>query len=300
MRILFLGNHTVGTTVLRELCGIAGVVVVGVVAHPDDPEDGVRYESVNSLAHELGLPVIRSSGRTTALVDFTELTNPDLIWITDYRYLLPLELLQRARIGAVNLHPSLLPRYRGRAPINWAIIHGESQLGLTAHFVDEGVDCGDVIVQREYSLSQDEDVGDALNRLYPLYAEITREVVGQMLTGRVHADPQDERLATTFPARRPEDGVIEWQQSVETVMNLIRAVAKPYPGAFTMRDGERITVWRAEVYRGAGKLACSAGEVVEILESGPVVCCGKGALILTDIEYLSDNGLLAKGDVLGW
>ena len=137
MRIAFLGNHTVGVRALGTLA--SAVDVVAVVAHPPDPEDGVRYESVFEFAKKHGLPAIRGKPGQTHVRELLQEASPELIWVTDYRYLLPIELIDQARLGAVNLHPSLLPRYRGRAPVNWAILHGESELGLTAHFIDEGM-----------------------------------------------------------------------------------------------------------------------------------------------------------------
>src|SRR5262245_39304488 len=133
MRVLFLGNHTVGTKTLAAIAETE--TVVGVVAHPEDPEDGVRYESVYGLALSRGWKVLRGGGKDTKVDEFIRQAKPDLLWITDFRYLLPAPLLNIAPLGVVNLHPSLLPKYRGRAPINWAILKGETTLGLTAHYV---------------------------------------------------------------------------------------------------------------------------------------------------------------------
>ena len=142
MRLLFFGNHTVG---VRALAAAAELTeVVGVVAHPPDPEDGLRYESVADFATAQGWPVLRAVGRDAGVAAFVAAQRPDVIWITDYRYLLPAAVVALAPLGAINLHPSLLPKYRGRAPVNWAILHGESELGLTAHRVDDGMDTGDV------------------------------------------------------------------------------------------------------------------------------------------------------------
>jgi methionyl-tRNA formyltransferase len=269
-----------------EAIGDAGVEIVGVVAHPPDPEDGVAYESVHDYARRAGFDVVRLRGRDEALRDFARDRSPDLIWITDYRYLVPEDLLAVAPAGAVNLHPSLLPRYRGRAPLNWAILSGESTLGLTAHFVNAEVDAGDVIVQREYQLNPDEDVGDALNKLYPLYADVTSEVLGYFARGVIPRVPQDSRNATVFPARQPEDGLISWSASAVGVRDLVRAVARPYPGAFTSVDGRRLTVWRARL---AGE---EAGAVPgTILAAAPRLCvaCGEGVLELLEVEWEGDE-----------
>src|SRR5262249_16030743 len=154
-----------------------------------------------------GWTAIRSHGRDPALVHFVRTARPDLIWITDFRYLLPRELLELPPYGAVNLHPSLLPKFRGRAPITWAIINGDTRLRWTAHGVDEGMDTGDMIVRFAFDLVPPQDVGDALELLYPLYGEISRTVVRYFRSGNVPRIKQDHSLATVFPRRKPEDGL---------------------------------------------------------------------------------------------
>lgn len=291
VRVAFLGNHTLGVRALETIAETEQVVAV--VAHPEDPEDGVRYTSVHDLAVRRGWPVLRAAGRDVALAEFLRGAAPDLIWITDYRYLLPPGLLELAPLGGVNLHPSLLPRYRGRAPINWAILNGETTLGLTAHVVDEGMDSGDVIAQVEYGLGAEQDVGDALAALYPLYVRLTCEVLAHFHAGAVPRSPQDHARATAFGARRPEDGRIDWTQPADWVVNLVRAVARPYPGAFTLHGGERITVWRAR--RAEADLDATPGAVVALGPAGPLVRCGAGLVELVEIEGAAP----APGEVLG-
>jgi len=302
MKIVFLGNHTVGVRTLGAIQREFGVA--GVVAHPPDPEDGVRYESVFAAAGRLGVPAIRAAGRSPELARFIADCAPDLVWIADYRYLLPAALLKLPRCGTVNLHPSLLPRYRGRAPINWAILQGESRLGLTAHFVDEGMDTGDIIAQREYVLAPGQDVGDALAMLYPLYEAITGEVLAAFRSGRVPRRPQDHGLASAFPRRTPADGLIDWSKPARDVWNLIRAVAAPYPGAFAPWEGGVLRVWRAGGIRVAAPRTARAvpGEILDASPDGRsvVVACGDGALVVTDCQYENSGGrTLRAGDVLG-
>lgn len=292
MRIVFLGNHDVGCVALDALRAEAGVRVVGVVAHPPDPEDGVVYRSVHDHATKIGLPVIRGRGRDEATGAFLTERAPDLLWITDYRYLLPMEAVAAAPLGAVNLHPSLLPRYRGRAPINWAILHGERTLGLTAHIVDAGTDTGPILGQRRYTLAEHEDVGDALRKLMPLYASLTRQVVRGLLNGSASARPQAHHLATQFPRRRPRDGRIDWTQPGRRVRDLVRAVARPYPGAFSDGPDGRVFVWKAALPGPEAGPTGAAPDTVPpadttppgtVLSAAPLhVQCGDGPLVLLD------------------
>lgn len=284
MRVVFLGNHTVGVRALEAMSTHADVI--GVVAHPEDPEDGVRYESVFDFANRRGWAAIRGTAKDPGVHAFIEAARPDLLWITDYRYLIPCSMLHIAPLGAVNLHPSLLPKYRGRAAINWAILRGESRLGLTAHFVDEGMDTGDIIEQISFEISESQDVGDCLQILFPLYAQMTRRVLSYFHAGRVPRQPQDHSQATEFPRRRPEDGRIDWGQSSREVCNLIRAVAAPYPGAFTGCAGEKLTIWKARALDAVVNND-GPGLVLDVNSSGTTVQCGTGALLITRMEGVS-------------
>jgi methionyl-tRNA formyltransferase len=281
MRVVFLGNHTVGVRALQAVSEAAEVA--GVVVHPPDPEDGVRYESVFDFAEKRSWSVFRGTGKDPRTQEFISAARPDLIWITDFRYLIPAAVISLAPLGAVNLHPSLLPAYRGRAAINWAILKGETRLGLTGHFVDEGMDSGDIIEQVSYGLSEDQDVGDCLNILYPLYSGITRKILGYFESGQVPRTPQDHARASVFPRRKPEDGAIDWREPARSILNLVRAVAAPYPGAFTTWDGKRVYVWKARIVTESGASA-PVGQVIEAGARGILVQCGEGVLALTRVE----------------
>lgn len=280
MRVVFLGNHTVGVTALSALMDVAEVT--GVIAHPTDPEDGVRYASVYDFAVAHGLPVIRARGRDATVPAFLTQAAADLLWITDYRYLLPSELLTGARFGAVNLHPSLLPRYRGRAPLNWAILHGEREVGLTAHVVDAGMDSGDILAQHRLVLGDEEDVGHALERLMPLYDALPREIVRGFETQSLTRTPQDHTRATAFPARTPADGQVRWSEPARSIHNLVRAVAAPYPGAFTRLDARTVTIWRTRPTDRDD--AAAPGTILSVQDGVPTVQCGQGSLALLQTD----------------
>ncbi len=301
-RIVFLGNHTLGVRVLGVIRRLA--TLVGVVAHPEDPEDGVRYESVFSEARRLEVPTIRIQGKRPELEGFVRKCSPDLLWITDYRYLLPERILALAPRGAVNLHPSLLPKYRGRAVVNWAILRGETEFGLTAHFVDAGMDTGDIIAVRRFGLTQAEDVGDALDKLYPLYESVAAEVLTGFCHGNVPRRAQDHTQATEFPRRTPADGLIDWSAPAREVWNLIRAVAAPYPGAFCPWNQSRLRIWRASGIQLFSPGAVPApGEVLDISADGQtmVVACRDAGLVIGryEVEEAFGSAGLRPGNRLG-
>jgi methionyl-tRNA formyltransferase len=296
MRVAFFGNHTVGVRALEAIA--ASDEVVGVVCHPPDREDGVRYESVHDFACSRGWKTLRGKGRDDSVYEFVGKVRPDLLWITDHRYLIPPQLINAASQGGVNLHPSLLPKYRGRAPVNWAILQGESELGSTAHFVDEGMDSGDVIAQKRYTLSPEQDVGDALNLLCPLYSQVTREVLQSFHRGQVPRTPQDHSQATVFPRRTPEDGLIDWKKPAREVWNLVRAVAVPYPGAFSFVAGEKLVVWKARPATMADPRGVP-GEILEIAAGDVTVRCGDTALLCAVERNSAAAEKLRPGMVLG-
>ncbi|MCB9851420.1 MAG: methionyl-tRNA formyltransferase [Phycisphaerales bacterium] len=297
MRVVLLGNHTVGVRALDALRECAEVV--GVVAHPADVEDGVRYASLYEHARQAGLRVARMDGNDAKLKAWIAEAEPDLLLTVDYRYLLSADVIALGKLGAINLHPSLLPKYRGRAPVNWAIINGDSELGLTAHFIDQGMDRGDIIAQERFTLTNEEDVGDALEKLYPMYERMVRRVIGYCQDGGVPRRPQNHAQATTFPRRRPEDGEIDWSASALEIHRLIRAVAAPYPGAFAMLGDQKLIIWRAAVVpdtRAGEPGAVVSGDA----ETGYVVCCGEGGLRLVSWECDGeDRTALPIGSVIG-
>lgn len=279
MKVIFLGNHSVGVKSLATLINIDKVKVVGVIAHPLDPEDGVVYDSLYKFAINKNLNVIRGCANDKKIHDFIKNSNPDLIWVTDYRYLIPKEIISEAPFGAVNLHPSLLPKYRGRAPLNWAIIEGEKEIGLTAHFIDEKLDNGDIICQIKFFLNKNEDVGDALKKLIPYYCLITKNVIHKFLNNTVTSIPQDHSLATIYPSRKPEDGVINWSNSAERIFNFVRAISHPYPGAFSDTKKGRIYIWKTELIKNNNQSKIAPGIILEYLKNKWfIVKCGVGNL----------------------
>jgi methionyl-tRNA formyltransferase len=278
IRALLLGNHTVAVRALNALRTCAEVCAV--VAHPLDAEDGVRYVSLYKHARSMGVPAHRFTGRDSGLAALVGREQPNLLLTVDFRYLLPTQLFVNNDVTAINLHPSLLPAYRGRAPLNWAILNGETRLGLTAHCIDEKADSGDIIAQQAFDLSATEDIGDALRKLYPLYERMVIETVALVASGRIPRRAQDHSQATVFPRRRPEDGEIDWHDPAVQVHRLVRAVAAPYPGAFGWLGQQKVMIWRAQT--GAGCASSPPGCVhAECGADGFEVACGEGSLIVT-------------------
>ncbi len=290
MKIVFLGNHTVGVYTLKALLDCSNVELIGVIAHPIDDEDGNVYESVYDFSILNNLNVIRSNGNSSLTFNFINQLRPDLIWITDFRYIIPESVIQLSLFGAVNIHPSLLPKYRGRAAINWALINGEPEFGLTVHFVDNGVDTGDIIRQISIPIYETDYIEDLLNRSYPLYYSITYEVINMFLSNSINRVPQKE-LYPVFPKRTASDGRINWDFGKKQILNLIKAVSKPYPGAFTFINDCKLYVWKADIVNdqliddvpnGSIVSNCSTDQFIKIK-------CSDGYIKIVESEFDGAN-----------
>lgn len=246
IKVIFLGNHDVG---IKSIQGILNskLNLIGIVAHPICQEEGSVFKSVFEFAKLKEIPAIRGEGKSKKVFKFIQNLQPDLIWITDYKYIIPESIINLPPMGVINLHPSLLPNYRGRAPLNWAIINGEKHVGLTAHYVDGGVDTGPIIKQYSLEVGEEDYIGDVLENLYPLYEKLTCEVLDLLKTKSIEAVVQEKLIDKPYARRKAEDGLINWKQNPVEILRLIKALSKPYPGAFFYENGTKYVIWRAYI-----------------------------------------------------
>ena len=267
--------HDVGVRCLRVLLE-AGVRVPLVVTHRDDPAERVFFGSVAELARSRNLellvdpPIEHLMGR---------LGSPDLIFSFYYRRMLPPGLLAAARRGAFNMHGSLLPKYRGRAPVNWAVLKGETETGATLHEMVAKPDAGRIVDQEPVPIGPDETAGEVMAKVAVAAEAVLRRSIHNLVSGKARLKPQDLSKGSYFGGRRPEDGRIDWSNSALQIHNLVRAVAPPYPGAFT--EGMKILRTRIEPARKALRsgpyqedgewfAGCGDGKVLRLLEVEPI------------------------------
>jgi len=246
MKAVVFAYHEVGARCLQALLD-GGVDVQLVITHTDDPNERIWFTSVAELATKAGIPVITPESANEPNVEARiAAIAPDYIFSFYYRQMIPMSVLNLAKIAPLNMHGSLLPKYRGRVPINWAVLHGETETGATLHVMAEKPDAGDIVAQQAVAIGPDETAGEVFGNVTAAAAETLKSVLPQLLKGDVPRRPNNLSEGSYFSGRKPEDGRIHWDQTASQVYNLIRAVAPPYPGAFsdiqTASGIHRITV----------------------------------------------------------
>ena len=244
MHAVVFAYHDVGVNCLKELLK-AGIQVDLVITHEDDPNENVWFGSVAKLCKENNIAYITpSASELISLVPQLQALAPDYIFSFYYRHMIPAPILRCANIAALNMHGSLLPKYRGRAPVNWAILHGETQTGATLHIMEEKPDAGDIVGQSAVEIGPDETATDVFAKVSKAAVKVIREVLPTLLEGNVPREPNHLQKGSYFGGRKPADGQIHWEQTAKQVHNLVRAVAPPYPGAFTEHEGRIMIVAR--------------------------------------------------------
>lgn len=281
LRSVVFAYHDTGAACLEELLA-SGDEVALVVTHADREDEAVWWRSVRELAERHDVPVLVDPDvHTPELADRLRALAPDFLFSFMCRTMLPQALLDIPRLGALNLHPSALPRYRGRSPINWVLVHGETETGVTLHYMVARADRGDIVAQRRFPIAEADTALTLHKRATDEARRLFSEVYPLLREGRAPRVPQDGSRASYFGGRKPQDGRIDWGWPTRRVYDLVRAVTHPYPGAFTEHAGRRLFVWwgwpeRARAGLGPGRVAVSADTVR--------VGTGDGALRLDRVQ----------------
>lgn len=283
VNVAFFGSSAFSLPSLRALAGSRRHRLVGVVSQPDRPRGRnrkVEVGVVHQAALDLGLPVmtpekIGSGEALTTLQDW----KPEAIAVASYGQYIPSRVLAIPPAGTVNVHPSLLPKYRGAAPMQWAIASGEGISGVTIFYVTRQMDAGDILLQEAHPVFPDENAAHLEERFSRLGAELLLRALDGMEDGSIHRVPQQEAEATYAPKISKEDGLLDWRQPAIKLHNRIRGF-QPWPGGFFLHAGSRIRVWRSRVEAGQGR----PGEVLEAGGEGPLIMTGDAALRLVELQ----------------
>lgn len=292
MKAIVFAYHDIGCAGLKALTE-AGYDVQAVFTHTDDPGENNFFSSVARLGAELDLPVYAPEDVNHPLwVDRIRALQPDVIFSFYYRHMLSDEILSLAPLGGFNLHGSLLPRYRGRAPVNWALVNGETETGATLHKMVKRPDAGDIVGQQKVTIA-DSDTALTLHKKVLEAAQIVlKEQLPKLKNGTATFTKQDESQASYFGRRTAADGEILWHKSAKEINNLVRAVTEPYPGAFSYLGQRKLIVWRSRVLDTQHDKQPGT-----VLSTAPlVIACGEGALEI--VAGQNDSGLYVQGSRL--
>jgi methionyl-tRNA formyltransferase len=293
VRAVWISFDTIGRDCLEAAAG-AGAEIAGVVTLPG-PVDPSRSGqcSFGEVAARLGARLVEASDvnapETVAAIGELD---PDLVFVVGWSQLVRGELIATAREGVFGMHPTLLPRHRGRAPIPWAILSGLAKTGVTLfEIVDPTADSGPIVGRVEVPIDRDETATTLFDKLADAHVELVRRHVPELLERRAPRIPQDDRRGSWWPKRTPADGIIDWETRAPYLYDWVRAQTRPYPGAFTYLGDDKVVVWAARQVPFEGE--APAGTVVA---EGPVVACGEGALLLEEVDPARE---LPVGAVLG-
>ena len=281
MRLVFLGTPAFAAPSLERLAAVGRSPLL-VVTQPDRPLGrGLReaMSPVKEVALRLGIPVAQPERvRRPEAVEMLRSLAPDVMVVVGYGQIIPQSVIDIPRLGIVNVHSSILPKYRGAAPAQWAIANGETRTGITTMRIDAGLDTGDILLARETEIGPEETAVELNARLAVLGADLLIETLDGLEAGRIVPRKQDSAQATLAPLLKKEDGRIDWRQSAESIHNRIRGL-QPWPGAYTTFRGQTLHIWRAKAKVGQ---ALSPGN---LLGFKPLtVACGAGALELGEVQ----------------
>ena len=286
MRLVFMGTPQFAIPSLKKLLG-SSHQLVAVSTQPDRPAgrgERIAAPLVKVLAEQHGIPVHQPEKLKEEIwkETFREI-HPDALVVVAFGKILPQWLLEIPPLGAFNLHASLLPKYRGAAPVQWAVANGESETGVTIMKLDQGMDTGDILLQESVLIAPQETAVDLQGRMAGIGADLLLHAINLLESDKLHPVKQDSTLATYAPSLKKEDGLIRWDQwTAHETYNRIRAF-NPWPGTYTLINGQVLRIWNAIPHVGVPDVH-SPGTLVQGLPEGPIVACTRGFLRLVEVQ----------------
>lgn len=300
MRILFMGSGDVACPALERLARAPDWEVISVIAQPDRPKGRNRRLCAcpaKELAEQHDVPVLTPEkvGKPESITTI-EALRPDIIVVAAYGQYITPRILQIPPLGAINIHPSLLPKYRGASPIQWAVANGDTETGVTILYVSEEMDAGDIILQRSVPIDPEDNTLTLTPRLAELGADLLVDALKRISAGTAVRQPQDEKAVTTVYKLEKEDGRIDWQLPASVIHNRIRGFT-PWPGGFTETRKGVLKVWKTEPVEDESDAA--PGTVIACDGGGPVIATGSGALRLLEVQPEGKKVMSGKAYLCG-
>ena len=287
MRVIFMGTPDFAVGTLQALID-SEHEVAAVVTQPDKPKGrgkAMQFTPVKEAAAEAGIPVLQPRRlRDPGVFEELEAYQPDAIVVVAFGQLIPKNILDLPKYGCVNVHASLLPKYRGAAPIQWAVIDGEEKSGVTTMLMNEGLDTGDILLQEEVVLAEDETGGSLFDKLSDVGAKLLIRTLEGLREGTVTPAAQPEQSTTAYAAMLKKDmGMIDWTQPAVKIERLIRGL-NPWPSAYTVMDSKTLKIWRSSVCEDKDPAVSGPGVIVSVDKNGFSVQTGEGVLRILEVQ----------------
>jgi methionyl-tRNA formyltransferase len=281
MRLVFLGTPAFAVPTLERIVE-AGHQVAAVLTQPDRPRgrgQQLAASPVKESALRLGIPLFQPERvRRPEAVGYLRGLNAEAMVVVGYGQIIPQNVIDLAPLGIINVHASLLPKYRGAGPIQWAVVNGETRTGVTTMRIDAGLDTGDMLLKRETEIGPEENAIELGKRLASMGADLLVETLAALAAGTIQPEKQDSAAATYAPLLKKEDGLIDWTRPASEIHNRVRGL-QPWPGAYTTFRGQKLHIWQSRV---AGPSRSVPGTLISL--KPPVVACGDGALELVEVQ----------------
>ena len=297
-RVIFMGTPEFACPSLQRLID-GGEQVVAVVTQPDRPRgrgQKVMFPAVKELALRHGIPVHQPlKVRAPEVIGLLRDLCPDVIVVVAFGQILPRALLEIPPLGCVNVHASLLPRYRGAAPLNWCLINGEQETGVTTMLMDVGLDTGPILLKRTTAIDAHEDIVSLHDRMSLMGAELLSETLEGLAAGTLLPQEQDSTLSCSAPLLKKEDGLVNWQRDATALHNQVRGLAV-WPVAYTDLDGQILKIYRCRVAAGSGQ----PGTVLQADKNGLEVACQNGSLVIEELQLAGKKRLDAASFLSGF
>ncbi len=297
MKLIYISYDVDGYLCLKEILHVGGNVAAIFTLRDDLMREMVHYRAFDDIAREYDIPLYKVKNiDDPANIAIMERIKPDLIFVLGWSQVITKKILDIPTNGCIGVHPTLLPKNRGRAPIPWAVIKGLKKSGVTLFYLDEGVDSGDIIVQKEFEIGFTDNVQTITDKVTNLQVELIREVFPLLKKNEAPRIPQDHSKANYWPRRKPEDGIIDWNKSNWQLYNWVRGLTHPYPGAFTYYTGKKLFIWEATLLRTSKRVI--PGEFLELRDKGIVVGTGKGCSLIRRVQFEGEQECIVSKQFL--
>lgn len=300
MKIIFMGTPDFAVPSLEMLIN-EGYEVLAAVTQPDKPKgrgNKLAAPPVKELAVKHNINILQPEKiKTPEFIEQIRALGPDLLITAAYGKILSKALLDVPALGCINVHGSLLPAYRGAAPIQWAVIKGETRTGITTMFTDAGIDTGDMLLKSELEIGPDMTVGELHDKMAVLGAQVLKATLEELKNGTLKRTPQDDSVSSYAPMMSKELGLIDWNKTAGQIHNLVRGT-DPWPGAYTFLKGDRMRVWKTKLTHEKGS-GHNQGKIIKIDSEGILVECSDDCILIKEIQFDSSKRMSVSDYIRG-